>query len=171
VLIRPIISGLAIRSSRRAVRRPRSERHLFDLDDLVNVLTSLWTEDDSVFIHECMRVQMTFLLLGLLLYRSAHWGFLHNGKTKVRRKAGGVDKVVFEGLTLKVRRNSYRHCCPTRSRLSFPRSDGTTEAVLKIVQRWTKNNKDPEHSMYYPSSPRYPFDPRLISIQERDPNL
>ena len=27
--------------------------------------------------------------------------------------------------------------------------DGTTEIVLKIVSRWTKNNKDPENSVYY----------------------
>ena len=39
------------------------EKHLFDVDDLVNVFVSLWTEDDSVFIHEIIRDQITFPLL------------------------------------------------------------------------------------------------------------
>jgi hypothetical protein len=30
----------------------------------------------------------------------------------------------------------------------FPLADGTTEVILKLVQRWTKNNKDLENSVY-----------------------
>jgi hypothetical protein len=30
----------------------------------------------------------------------------------------------------------------------FPLRDGITEAIVKLVQRWTKNNKDPENSVY-----------------------
>lgn len=28
------------------------------------------------------------------------------------------------------------------------RRDSSTEVIIKIVQRWTKNNKDPENSVY-----------------------
>ena len=30
----------------------------------------------------------------------------------------------------------------------FPLPDGTTEVILKLVQCWTKNNKDPENFVY-----------------------
>jgi hypothetical protein len=40
----------------------KREKPLFDVDDLVNVLFSPWTKDNSIFIHEVMRVQITFLL-------------------------------------------------------------------------------------------------------------
>ena len=41
----------------------KRHKHLFDIDDLVGVFVSLWTEDNSVFIHEAMRDQITFWLL------------------------------------------------------------------------------------------------------------
>jgi hypothetical protein len=34
----------------------KREKHNFDVDDLMNVFDSLWTEGDSVFIHEAMRI-------------------------------------------------------------------------------------------------------------------
>jgi hypothetical protein len=91
------------------------DKYLFDVDDLVNVLFTLWTEDDSVFIHECMRVRVTFLLLAYCFTGARIGAFLHNGKAEEKRKDGKVDKLMFEGLTWKVRRNLYRHCCSRRS--------------------------------------------------------
>ena len=30
----------------------------------------------------------------------------------------------------------------------FPLPDGSTEVIVKLVQRWIKKNKDPENSVY-----------------------
>jgi len=82
---------------------------LFDVDDLVNILVFLWTEDDLVSIHECMRDQITFLIL-VYCYSGARSGaLLYNGKAEVRRKDGQIDKLAFEGLAWRLRRNPYRH--------------------------------------------------------------
>jgi protein tyrosine phosphatase (PTP) superfamily phosphohydrolase (DUF442 family) len=82
---------------------------LFDIDDLVNILVFLWTEDDLVSIHECMRDQITFLIL-VYCYSGARIGaLLHNGKAEVRRKDDQIDKLAFEGLAWRPRRNHYRH--------------------------------------------------------------
>jgi hypothetical protein len=68
----------------------KREKHLFDVDNLVNVLVSLWTEDDSVFIHESMRDQITFLLLAYFF--SGIGAFLHirAGVTLAPRLCGPV---------------------------------------------------------------------------------
>ena len=84
----------------------KREKFLFDVDDLVNVIVCAWTKDDSVFIHECMRVQMTFLIL-IYCFSGARIGaFLHNGKTEVEKGEGQTERVVFEGLVWKVRQQS-----------------------------------------------------------------
>jgi hypothetical protein len=67
----------------------------------VNVLVSLWTEDDSVFIHEVMRDQITFLFLAYCFSGARIGASLHNGKTEVKGRDGQVDRRVFEGLTCK----------------------------------------------------------------------
>ena len=115
--------------------------------------TTLWTEADSVFIHEMMRIQVTFLLL--LYYDSgARLGaFLENGMAAVKRKDGQKDTLMFEGLRWKVRRYPYGHRSPRRSirRLTisqdvhvylFPLPDGSTEVILK-----GQNTDDPEHTL------------------------
>jgi hypothetical protein len=86
----------------------RREKRNFDVDDLVNVLDSLWTEDDSVFIHEVMRDQITFLLLAYCFSGARIGAFLHNGKAEVKGTDGKVDRLMFKGLTWKVRRYPYR---------------------------------------------------------------
>jgi hypothetical protein len=62
----------------------KREKPLFDVDDLVNGLFSLWTEDNSISIHEVMRVQITFLLLAYRLSGARMGAFLHNGKAQVK---------------------------------------------------------------------------------------
>ena len=37
--------------------------------------------------------------------------------------------------------------------------DGFTEVIIKIVQWWTKNNKDPENFRVRPYYPHYPSIP------------
>ena len=69
----------------------------------MNVLDTLWTEDDSIFIHEAMRIQITFLLLAYCFSGARIGAFLHNGTTEVAGENGQVDKLVFQGLTWKVR--------------------------------------------------------------------
>ena len=139
---------------------------MIDVDDLVDALNTLWTEADSVFIHEMMRVQVTFLLL-LYSDSGARLGaFLENGMAAVKRKDGQKDTLMFEGLTWKVRRYPYGHHSPRPSiwRLTisqdvhvylFPLPDGSTEVILKLVQCWTKNNKDPDNSVYRIEVPAY----------------
>jgi hypothetical protein len=88
---------------------------LIDVDDLMDALNTLWTEADSVFIHEMMRVQVTFLLL-LYSDSGARLGaFLENGVAAVKRKDGQKDKLMFEGLTWKVKQYPYSHHSPRRS--------------------------------------------------------
>ena len=87
---------------------------MIDVDELVDALNTLWTEADSVFIHEMMRVQLTFLLL-LYSDSGARLGaFLENGMAAVKRKDGQQDTLVFEGLTWKIGRYAYRHCSRNR---------------------------------------------------------
>jgi hypothetical protein len=94
------------------VTTKKREKHLFDVDDLVNVLFSLWTEDDTIFIHECMRDQMTFLLLAYRFTGARVGASLHNGKAEEKVADGKIDKFVFEGLTWKVRENPNAGCGP-----------------------------------------------------------
>src|SRR5947199_1788197 len=65
-------------------------------------------EGDSVFIHEAMRIQITFLLLAYCFSGARIGAFFHNGKAEVKGEAGQIDRLVFEGLTWKVRRYHYR---------------------------------------------------------------
>jgi hypothetical protein len=37
-------------------RTKKRGKHNFDVDDLMNVFDSLWTEGGSIFIHEVMRI-------------------------------------------------------------------------------------------------------------------
>jgi hypothetical protein len=75
-----------------------------DVDDLVNAFATLWTETDSVFIHEMMRDQMTFMVQ-LYSASGARLGtFLDNGRAEAKQKGGQVDKLILEGLTWKVKR-------------------------------------------------------------------
>ena len=59
-------------------------KHLFDVDGLVNVLSILRTEDDSIFIHECMRDQMTFLILAYCFTGTRVGAFFQNGKAEMK---------------------------------------------------------------------------------------
>jgi hypothetical protein len=124
----------------------KREKRNFDVDDLVNVLVSLWTEDDSVFIHEVMRDQITFLLLAYCFSGARTGAFLHNGKVEVKGEGGKLDTLVFEGLTWKARLSYHYHCnlprslgVPTMNQdvhvYLFPLPDGSTEVILKLVQR------------------------------------
>jgi hypothetical protein len=54
--------------------------------------------------------------------------------------------------------------------LPFPLPSHTTGHVLKAIQRWTKNNKGPEYTVYAPSCPDPAFS-RLMLVQEQDPSL
>jgi hypothetical protein len=73
--------------------------------DLVNVIFTPWTEDDTIFIHEDMRDQMTFLILSYCFTGARLGAYLHHGKGEVKRPDGKVDKLVFEALIWKVREN------------------------------------------------------------------
>jgi hypothetical protein len=74
----------------------------------MNVFDSLWTEGDSIFIHEVVRIQITFLLLAYCFSGARIGAFLHSGKAEVKGEDGQIDRLVFEGLTWKVRRYHYR---------------------------------------------------------------
>lgn len=71
---------------------------MFDVDDLVNVVISAWIKDDSVFIHECMRVQIIFLVLICCFSEARIEAFLHNGKAGIEEGEGPTERIVFEGL-------------------------------------------------------------------------
>ena len=79
---------------------------MFDVDDLVHVIVPAWTKYDKGFFHEGMRVQMTFLLLVYCFTGARVGAFLHNGKEGVEQGGGENDKVICQGLTWKVSRNS-----------------------------------------------------------------
>ena len=72
---------------------------MFDVDDLIDVPVSLWTEVDSVFIDETITDEITFLLLAYCFSGTRIRAFLSNGKAEVKRKEWGIDRLVFEGLT------------------------------------------------------------------------
>jgi hypothetical protein len=74
----------------------------------MNILGFLWTEGNSVFIYEVIRVQITFLLLAYCFSGARITAFLHNGKAEVKGKDGQIDRLVFEGWTWKIRRYYYR---------------------------------------------------------------
>jgi len=125
------IISVSRNQSKRAVRRPKkAERPCFDVDDLVNILDSLWTDDDSIFIHVVMRTQITFLLQAHCFSGARIGAFLHNSTAEVKGKDGQIDRLVFEGLTWKVRRYRYHRDAasggltakPGRPCLSFPSS-------------------------------------------------
>jgi hypothetical protein len=59
----------------------------------------MWTEDDSVFIHKCVRVQMSFLFLAYCFTGARVGAFLHNAKAQVQQEDGQIDTLVFQGLT------------------------------------------------------------------------
>jgi hypothetical protein len=144
----------------------------------MNVFDSLWMEGDSVFIHEAMRIQITFLLLAYCFSGARIGAFLHNGKAEVKGEDGQIDRLVFEGLTWKVRRYYYRRDAASEELTAsqdvhiylFPLHDGTTEIIVKLVQRWTKNNKDPENSVYALVI-LTALDPRLTPEQARGSSL
>lgn len=72
---------------------------MFDVENLVNVVVCAWTKNDSEFIHECMRVQMTFLILVYCFSRARIGVFLHNEKADPEKEVDQTEKVVFKGLT------------------------------------------------------------------------
>jgi hypothetical protein len=74
----------------------------------MNVFDSLWMEGDSVFIHEAMRIQITFLLPAYCFSGARIGAFLHNGKAEMKGEDRQIDRLVFEGLTWKVRQYHYR---------------------------------------------------------------
>ncbi|KAI9725430.1 MAG: hypothetical protein M1834_001007, partial [Cirrosporium novae-zelandiae] len=45
------------------IENKKRKKLLFTHDDLTNILVTLWTEDDPLFIHERNRIQLTFALL------------------------------------------------------------------------------------------------------------
>jgi hypothetical protein len=77
----------------------KRDKHLFDVDDLVNALFTPWTEDGFIFIHERMRDQMTFLILDYRFTGARRRTYLHDAKAEVKWSDEKTDKLVFEGLT------------------------------------------------------------------------
>ena len=76
---------------------------LFDVDDLIHVIVSAWTKYDNGFLHECMRVRMTFLLLLGYCFTGARVGaFFDNGTGGAVQGADGNEKINYGGLTWKV---------------------------------------------------------------------
>jgi hypothetical protein len=67
----------------------------------VNILDSLWTEDDSVLIHEVMKAQIMFLIPAYYFSEARIGAFLHNGTAEVEQKDRQTDRLLFEGLTWK----------------------------------------------------------------------
>lgn len=51
----------------------RRVKHMFTHCDLTNILVSLWTNDDPIFIHPRYRVQLTFAIL-IYCYTGARIG-------------------------------------------------------------------------------------------------
>jgi hypothetical protein len=90
-----------------------------------------------------MRIQITFLLLAYCFSGARIGAFLYNGKAEVKGENGQIDRLVFKGLTWKVRRYHYRRdAASERLTVSqnvyiylFPLRDGTTEVIVKLVQR------------------------------------
>lgn len=76
----------------------RREKFLFDVDDLVHVIVSAWIKYDNGFLHEGMRVQMTFLLLVYCFTDARVGAFLNNGKGGAEQNANENDKIIFKNL-------------------------------------------------------------------------
>ncbi len=93
---------------KQAYRIKKRDKFLFDVDDLVNVVVSAWTLNDSEFFHECMRVQMTFFILVYCFTDARIEAFLHNDKKEVEQKANENEKMIFQNLTWKVSQ-SFNH--------------------------------------------------------------
>ncbi len=74
----------------------------------MNILDSLWTDDDSIFIHEVMRTQLTFLLQAYCFSGARIGAFPHNSTAEVECKGVQTDRLMLEGLTWKVRWYHYR---------------------------------------------------------------
>jgi hypothetical protein len=72
----------------------KREKRLFDVDDLVNVPISLWTEDGSVFIHLVIRHQITFLLLAYCFQGCALELSFTTIKAEAKRENGLVNRRV-----------------------------------------------------------------------------
>lgn len=55
------------------IKNKKHTKHMFTHCDLTNIIVSMWTDDDPVFIHERHRIQMTFAIL-IYCYSGARIG-------------------------------------------------------------------------------------------------
>lgn len=55
------------------IKNKKHAKHMFTHCDLTNIIVSMWTDDDPVFIHERHRIQMTFAIL-IYCYSGARIG-------------------------------------------------------------------------------------------------
>lgn len=78
----------------------------------MTVLVSLSTKDDSVFIYRVMRDQITFIILIYYFSRARIRAFLYNGKRKVKGKDGQIERLIYKGLTWKIRPYPCRYYSP-----------------------------------------------------------
>ncbi|KAI9765370.1 MAG: hypothetical protein M1840_007450 [Geoglossum simile] len=94
----------------------RKPKHLFGKEDLTEILITLWTKDDLIFIHEQNRVQFTFIF-HVYCWTEARLGAFFTG-----------------GLHYKDLELVMKHL-----------PGGGWTLIYKIDQCWVKNNCDPDN--------------------------
>lgn len=98
------------------VHRPK---HNFTARDLTRILSTLWTQDDLIFIPERYRVQFTFII-HVYCYTGARLSAFFTGGLRYR------------DIDLALQRVSSRQW----------------RVIYNVNQRWVKNNRDPENIVF-----------------------
>ncbi|KKA25166.1 hypothetical protein T310_0806 [Rasamsonia emersonii CBS 393.64] len=108
------------------IENKKRTKHMFTYCDLTNIIFSMWTDDDPVFIHKRHRIQMTFAIL-IYCYSGARIGAFIPDMSKADYQG-----LRYEDIEL------YLYCRP----------DGEKEIFFCLSQKWVKNNHDPKNTVF-----------------------
>lgn len=110
----------------------RREKHLSTLCDLTQILLTLWTRDDLIFIHERCRIQFT-LILRMYCWTGARLGAFFTGGLRY-------------GVSYPALLDLERTLTLQDIDLVLQRVDnGGWRLIYQVKQRWIKNNRDPKN--------------------------
>ncbi|KAI9764758.1 MAG: hypothetical protein M1840_008027 [Geoglossum simile] len=98
------------------IMNKKKPKHLFGKENLTEILVTLWTKDDLIFIHEQNRVQFTFIF-HVYCWTGARLGAFFTGGLRYKDLELVMKRLPGDGWTL----------------------------IYKINQRWVKNNCDPNN--------------------------
>ncbi|KAL6714267.1 hypothetical protein ACLMJK_007690 [Lecanora helva] len=110
----------------------KKPKHLFGKAELINFNITFWTVDEDCFIHPRNKVQVPFLM-NLFSWTGARIGaFFPNGENK------GQAGLRYRDLEMVLLRTSDRW-----------------KPVYRVDQRWVKNNRDPEYTVFGASTSQH----------------